>query len=571
MGLKPQASTMPKDKKVISATAARISQETFDDAVRENMSELDMEEDEALADAISQFEAQGIDLSNILKQPPSAERDAHPVLRGVAALLDATRAGAEETRELRFGEGSSQSTMRLTFKALAVNELGSDEHEGLEEALEALGAACAKEGDEGIRNRALLASRDGIEALSSACLSLIHRKELASALRALSAGMQGSPENRDLLGLRGLLALNACVLERREDARVQAAAFDAAAAAMIGHEANRASLHEKCLFVSSLAFALDKHRDERPTVVAACAALRALTLQDDGRVAVNKGFDRARAASELGCLPLIVAQLHRAAGLAKATAQPAAAGPASDAVDLQLACIMLNTLSRLTASAKICETLVDIGALDTSVHLLRSQVNQADACRAASGLLAALAGDDGVKSRLGSDQVPELAAAVLLGHSDNVSALDACAQLLAALTTRHTGNCAAFVGASGQEGLLAAMRQWPRHLGLHKRGALVLRNLAVRVPECVPALLEQGAEDVLRTDMALTAELHDLAKAALRDMRCDVTLAQPWKGMPGEETMLERGDGVEDRFSQFLDTDEARAAMRAAGFDTSSM
>lgn len=230
---------------------------------------------------------------------------------------------------------------------------------------------------------------------------------------------------------------------------------------------------------------------------------------------------------------------------------------------------------------------------------MRAQLADGDVCRACCAFLAALAGDDAVKARLGEAQLPELCAAVLGGHAESAPTLDACAQLVAALTTRHGPNCAAFVGAHGSDALLGALRRWPKALGLHKRGALILRNLAVRVPECVPALLEQGArrarpsrprrrhargltplpararpagaEPVLRGGMEKSAELHDLAKAALRDMRCDVALAQPWQGMPGEERTLERGEDAPDTFGAYMDTDEARAAMRFAGFDTSQM
>lgn len=37
----------------------RITQETFDAAVRENMEEFEMEPDEALREAVEQFESQG--------------------------------------------------------------------------------------------------------------------------------------------------------------------------------------------------------------------------------------------------------------------------------------------------------------------------------------------------------------------------------------------------------------------------------------------------------------------------------------------------------------------------------
>jgi hypothetical protein len=46
---------------------SRISQQTFDDVVRENKDDFDMSDEEALADAISQFEKQGVDLSYIDK------------------------------------------------------------------------------------------------------------------------------------------------------------------------------------------------------------------------------------------------------------------------------------------------------------------------------------------------------------------------------------------------------------------------------------------------------------------------------------------------------------------------
>lgn len=45
----------------------RISQDTFDEVVKENMEDFDMELDEAIKDAIEQFTKQGIDLSNIDK------------------------------------------------------------------------------------------------------------------------------------------------------------------------------------------------------------------------------------------------------------------------------------------------------------------------------------------------------------------------------------------------------------------------------------------------------------------------------------------------------------------------
>jgi len=559
MGLQapPTVGVHSTDKKVAPTFAARIQQDTFDEAVRENMEDLDMDEAEAVQDAIAQFEAQGIDLSNVLKEAPSAERDAHPVVRGCAALDAAAKAGSEETMELQYGEGAAQSTMKLTFRALDpaqdVGDLVGD--------LNALRAACERSGDEGRAAQALLGAREGMDLLPSACLACLRRDELPAALWALRAALADA-ENRDRVGLRGLLALQACLVERRADAAVQAAAFHAAAAAMVGHEANRACLHEKCALVASAVAALKGHADDVNVVLAACAALRALTLQDDARKALNKGFDRARAAADLGALPLLNAQL----------AKLGTGGENGGASDAGATAALLLTLSRLAASNKICETLVSLGTLDRAVGLLRAHIADATVCRPACALLSALAGNDDVKQRLGEARAPELTAALLGGHLDAPAALDAAAQLLTALTTRHGSNCEAFVAGGGVEALVGAMRACPKHLALQKRCCLAVRNLAVRAEGATQALLEQGAEPLLREAMEASPELHDLAKAALRDMHCDVSLAQPWKGMPGESKTLEQGDADgENRFEQFMDTPEARAAMQAAGFDTTQM
>ncbi|NWW41869.1 ARMC6 protein, partial [Panurus biarmicus] len=63
----------------------QIAQETFDDAVQENITEFEMDPEEAVREAVQQFESQGVDLSNIVKavRPPASEngqRQKHQIL-----------------------------------------------------------------------------------------------------------------------------------------------------------------------------------------------------------------------------------------------------------------------------------------------------------------------------------------------------------------------------------------------------------------------------------------------------------------------------------------------------------
>ncbi|KAJ4459766.1 hypothetical protein PAPYR_4159 [Paratrimastix pyriformis] len=66
-----------------------ISQETFDQAVKENMDDFGMEREEAVSDAVRQFETQGVDLSNINKG--TAAPDAAVSLPPQLATLEAFR------------------------------------------------------------------------------------------------------------------------------------------------------------------------------------------------------------------------------------------------------------------------------------------------------------------------------------------------------------------------------------------------------------------------------------------------------------------------------------------------
>ncbi|KPJ18493.1 Armadillo repeat-containing protein 6-like [Papilio machaon] len=70
-----------------------ITQETYDDVVKENMNEFDMSPEEAIKEAIAQFEAQGVDLSNIIKDLNLNTGEEHLVSLTVKKLKELSNAG----------------------------------------------------------------------------------------------------------------------------------------------------------------------------------------------------------------------------------------------------------------------------------------------------------------------------------------------------------------------------------------------------------------------------------------------------------------------------------------------
>ncbi len=76
-----------------------ISQETFDAVVRENVDDLGMAQDEAVKDAVEQFKAQGMELSNISIPGSGAPGGDHPVLAALAKLDKALAEGDSANKE----------------------------------------------------------------------------------------------------------------------------------------------------------------------------------------------------------------------------------------------------------------------------------------------------------------------------------------------------------------------------------------------------------------------------------------------------------------------------------------
>lgn len=77
-----------------------ISQETFDDVVKENIVEFSMDIDEAREETIQQFEAQGCNLSNIIKDLRINQETGRPILSETVEQLIAFQRTDSNDNEL---------------------------------------------------------------------------------------------------------------------------------------------------------------------------------------------------------------------------------------------------------------------------------------------------------------------------------------------------------------------------------------------------------------------------------------------------------------------------------------
>ncbi|OXB57705.1 UNVERIFIED_CONTAM: hypothetical protein H355_008659, partial [Colinus virginianus] len=301
----------------------RIAQETFDDAVQENIAEFGMEPEEALKDAVQQFESQGVDLSNIIK----------------AVRQPASENGQKQKHEVL-----------LTLDSLGRCVADSDLAEMAEQLL-----VFTDQCKEQLAFRYLAGQNGAYPVVFSACqLASGDRNLMMKAFNALSAILDGQP---DLLDSAGQDLLLQTLKEYREDAEVTLAGIRCIRHACLKHEQNRQDFVKKGV-LPLLTGAIVLHGDSADVVRTASSALRVMTFDDDIRVPFGHAHDHAK---------MIVLEND---GL-RVLIEAAKAFTDNCSVLSELCA----TLSRLSVRNEFCQEIVDLGGLNFMVSLLADSMD----------------------------------------------------------------------------------------------------------------------------------------------------------------------------------------------------
>ncbi|CAB3225780.1 unnamed protein product [Arctia plantaginis] len=241
-----------------------ITQETYDEVVKENMEEFDMSPEEAVKEAVAQFEAQGVDLTNIIKDLALSSGGNHLVSETVANLKNL-----------------------CSFKKHHVNQVVKE--------LDVLKAECSKDIAYRIR-----AGKDGaykvlVDLLFSKqlLLQLSDRdvKLIVAALDTLTALMELQP---DLLDDRGVELIKN-ILDNVENDDILISTLQWTTACCIKHEMNRQKLFAKNI-AENLKLLLNVCGNEK-LLSETLHVVRKMTLDDDVRMEFGKAHEHAR---ELG-------------------------------------------------------------------------------------------------------------------------------------------------------------------------------------------------------------------------------------------------------------------------------
>ncbi|XP_026877545.2 armadillo repeat-containing protein 6 [Electrophorus electricus] len=462
----------------------RITQDTFDAVVRENIEEFDMDDGEALREAIEQFESQGVDLSNIVKAVP--------------------KASSEETTD-------EQTHKVLQALESLRGELGSS-LASLGEGLKLFTEQCSL----GFAQRYLAAQKDAYPTILSCCQRAgVNKEALSAALAAMSMLTDGQP---DLLDAEGRGFLIGTLRTHLEDPDLTCQAVRAVRHGCLKHEQNRQDL-VKAGALALLTGAVARHALRPDVVKEACATLRVMTFDDDVRVPFGHAHEHAK---------MIVLEHN---GL-KIIIDAAKAHPGNLSVLSELCA----TLSRLAVRNEFCQDIVDLGGLKFMMTLLADSLDCQDLVKQVLSALRAIAGNDDVKDAIVSAGGTELIVMAINRHMGNAQVCEQGCAALCVLALRKPNNCKVIMESGGAMSALQAMKAHQAEVSVQKQSCMLLRNLVARTRDFSQPILDMGAEALIGQALATHRDCGDVARAALRDLGCQVELRELWTGKKGSLT-----------------------------------
>ncbi|CAJ1072081.1 armadillo repeat-containing protein 6 [Xyrichtys novacula] len=463
----------------------RITQETFDAAVRENMEEFEMDPDEALREAVEQFESQGVDLSYIVKAAPavpsegSQEEQTHEVLQ----TLDSLRSGQDS---------AGVSDMMANLNSFT-------EHCSL-----------------GFAQRYLAAQKGAYPVILSYCTKSVEEQQaVLAALAALAALTDGQP---DLLDAEGQQFLINVLQKYQADSSLTRVAIRTVRHCCLKHEQNRQDF-VKGGILPLLTRATTNHSGCAEVIKEASLALRVMTFDDDVRVTFGHAHEHAK---------MIVLEHNGLKVLIEA-----AKAHFNDTSVLSELCA---TLSRLAVRNEFCQDICDLGGLKLMMTLLADSYETPELVRQVLSAIRAIAGNDDVKDAVVNAGGVQLIVIAMNRHMGNPALCEQGCACLSVLALRKPNNCKVIMENGGALAAVQAMKAHADSVNVQKQACMLMRNLVSRMQNYSQPILEMGAEALIAQALRTHQDCGDVGKAALRDLGCQVELRELWTGKHGSLT-----------------------------------
>ncbi|XP_077416012.1 armadillo repeat-containing protein 6 isoform X2 [Vanacampus margaritifer] len=365
----------------------------------------------------------------------------------------------------------------------------------------------------GFAQRYLAAQKGAYPIILSYCQKSMGEQEaMFATLSALSALTDGQPDLLDADGKHFLLDV---LKQYQADSSVTRAAIAAVRHSCLKHEQNRQDL-VKAGMLPLLTNAVKQHSGCAEVVKEASAALRIMTFDDDIRVTFGHAHEHAK---------MIVLQHN---GL-KVLIDSAKAHNDNITVLSELCA----TLSRLAVRNEFCQDICDLGGLKLIMTLLADSYESAELVRQVLSAIRAVAGNDDVKDAVVKAGGVQLIVIAMNRHMTISAVCEQGCACLSVLALRKPINCKVIMEEGGALAAVQAMKSHPSVINVQKQACMLLRNMVSHQPSYSQPILEMGVEALILQALRTHRDCGDAAKAALRDLGCQVELRELWTGKRG--------------------------------------
>ncbi|XP_050233745.1 uncharacterized protein LOC126682192 [Mercurialis annua] len=455
--------------------ARTISQAAFDELVKENMEDLEMDPTEALEDAIQTLTLQGVDISGIITCVPgqTSVKD-NPILQCLNRLQE-----IESLNDPVISNGD------------CVREIG-----GLFEKFVGL---CS----EGSGNVAIAVKNGGLELICSVCCKIPMQCQSVLVLGLKTLGLfLYDLQSTEIFRSSGGPAIVAGILKGgKENLDILESGFSVVAAAATGNEVLKEIFMELKIDELILEVLNGRHKG---IVQSLYDAICVLLTPDDNRVVASQVYGYARKFAKIGIAGSLVDSLH--GGLTSPS--------------LVSICIALKAVA---VNDEICKSIAERGGIDAVLQCIDNSGEDGNktVARTCCSLLSKLAGSDSNKSiiveRGGMDKLIRLSAR----FSDDPSVLQEVMPIIMTLCLRSPDRASRAIEAGAGELAIQAMQKFPSAPQLQRNCCLMIRNLVVRNPENRTLLLSHGIERIIRSAKQSHETCKEAATDALRDLGLD--------------------------------------------------
>uniref|UniRef100_K3WSJ3 Armadillo repeat-containing domain-containing protein n=1 Tax=Globisporangium ultimum (strain ATCC 200006 / CBS 805.95 / DAOM BR144) TaxID=431595 RepID=K3WSJ3_GLOUD len=476
------------------AAKKQISQETFDECVRENMEEFDMDLAEATQDAVQQFESQQVDLSNIIKHMRAANGDAggdaqhENILDQIKRIIKELRATTEKMKGTAYNNEDEQPVVTNLTQLQAL----------CDEVPEAAVVAG--------RNNAIDILLDLIDgAASSTCKSTSVLETVSAILATLCTD---NSDNQDFVGQSGMARLAAVLnAPSTTESNVSAVARVLALVktACAKHEANKTHF-TNAQGVDALFAHFEKATQDESLSKQLALVLRVLTVNDDPNATFSQAQETIKQLVAKDVIPYILEIVR------------------GNHDKPEMLSVWLVVLKQLAITEDNCKKIYELEGLELLQQVMIQHEKHLVVMMRCITVLRNVAAADELKAYIIKSGGVERVLTGMRLHLDDPSLQQHACATLAAIALRAPENSLRIVDLGGARQIAFAMRTHRENTALLRQASLAIRNMVARCVELRPRILDEDIEPLLR-DAQRYRGCGDEAYAALRDLGCDIQLS----------------------------------------------